>query len=295
MAKTLQIVLLIIFYMQMLCAQPESSLPALGTLGCLDIPERPENATEGSEFVVQVMDMSIADRERAAVKEILTGNVPSFSRKFSSLIIHQSIQAKNHELICFIACDYLAIGSDQDYLYIPLTPSTAQRLANQLNCILPSKKMVDYIFTNAAIKLSPQPIPPSEKMTTIQVFRQHTDSIKQQITSLGIDRSAYHILAGHKKDIIVSNKVYSPDRNFERVVIYGWHVSENNPIQPLYNGHIAMYADYSHGVRLISRLAFLNGDSIQVDALLKDPELSVLLSSEGVIAKPYYPVSSVQK
>jgi hypothetical protein len=128
-------------------------------------------------------------------------------------------------------------------------------------------------------------------MTTIQIFRQHTDSIKQQISQLGLDRSANSILAGHKKDIIISNKVYSPDRNYKRVVIYGWHLSENNPIQPVYNGHIAMYADYSHGVRLISKLAFINGDSIHIDDILKDSNLSMLLSSEGVISKPYYPES----
>ena len=94
-----------------------------------------------------------------------------------------------------------------------------------------------------------------------------------------------------KKDIIISNKIYSPDRNYERVVIYGWHLSENNPIQPVYNGHGASYADYSHGVRLVSRRAFLNSDSIRIDSLLQDSDLSALLSDEGVIDKPRYPDS----
>jgi hypothetical protein len=54
-----------------------------------------------------------------------------------------------------------------------------------------------------------------------------------------------------------------------------------------------MYADYSHGVRLISKLAFINGDSIHIDDILKDSNLSMLLSSEGVISKPYYPESKI--
>ena len=259
------------------------------TLCFLNIPERPENALEGSEFVAKVSGMSIPDRETAAAREILSGNVPSFSRKLRSLKINQIIDAKDHELILFTACDYMAVGSDQDYVYIPLLPSTAQLLADELMCTLPTKKIVDYIYTNAGIKLFPQPIPPSDKMITIPVFRQHTDSIKQQISALGLDRSADSIISGHKKDIIISNKVYSPDRSYDRVVIYGWHSGVNDPIQPVYNGHTAKYADYSHGVRLISRLAFLNGDSIQVDDILKDPELSVLLSDEGLIGKPSYP------
>jgi len=187
----------------------------------------------------------------------------------------------------------MAIGSDQDYLYIPLTPSTAQYLADKLNCSLPTRKIVDKIYTNSEFTLSPQPIPPSDKMTTIQVFEQHTDSIKQQFSILGFDRSAFGIVAGHKKDIIISNKIYAPDLSNESVVIYGWHLGEDNPIQPVYNGHTAMYADYSHGVRLISRLAFINGDSIHLDDILRDPDLSILLSGEGVISKPYYPESTI--
>jgi len=293
MVKTLHTIILILFFLQAICAQAKSSFGAVDRLCSLNIPERPAYAIEGSEFVVQVSGLSIEDREKAVVREILSGNVPSFSRKLRSLKISQNIDAKNYELIYFVACDYMAIGSDQDYLYIPLTPSTAQYLADKLNCSLPTRKVVDNIYTNSEITLSPQPIPPSDKMATIQVFEQHTDSIKQQFSILGFDRSANGIVAGHKKDIIISNIIYAPDRTNERVVIYGWHLSENSPIQPVYNGHTAMYADYSHGVRLVSNIAFINGDSIHLDDILRDPDLSILLSSEGVISKPYYPESKI--
>jgi hypothetical protein len=293
MVKTLHTIILILFFLQAICAQPKSSFSTDDTLCCLNIPERPAYAIEGSDFVTQVTGLSIIDRETAVVREILSGNVPSFSRKLRSLKISQTVDSEDYELIYFLACDYMAIGSDQDYLYIPLTPSTAQYLADKLNCSLPTRTIVDNIYTNSEIRLSPQPIPPSAEMTTIEVFEQHTDSIKQQFSLLGFDRSAFGIVAGHKKDIIISNKIYAPDLSNERVVIYGWHKSENNPIQPVYNGHIAMYADYSHGVRLISRLAFINGDPIHLDDILRDPNLSILLSSEGVISKPYYPESKI--
>ena len=293
MVKTLHTIILILFFLQVICAQENSSFSTGDTTIYLKIPERPAHAIKGSDFVAQVTGLSIADRETAVVREILSGNVPSFSRKLRSLKIYQTVDAKNYELIYFVACDYMAIGSDQDYLYIPLTPSTAQYLADYLNCSLPTKKIVDNIYTNSEITLSPQPIPPSDKMTTIQVFGQHTDSIEQQFSISGFDRSATGIVAGHKKDIIISNKIYDPDRTNERVVIYGWHLSENNPIQAVYNGHIAMYADYSHGVRLVSNIAFINGDPIHLDDILRDPNLSILLSSEGVISKPHYPESKI--
>jgi hypothetical protein len=255
----------------------------------LTIPERSENALGGSEFASQLTGLSITDREDAVVREILAGNMPSFSRKLKPIKIIETLNALSYEIVFYATCDYMAIGSDQDYLYIPMTTTTAQYLAETMNCTLPTKKLVDVIYTKAEIKLHPQPIPPSELMTTVPQFSQHTDSIILQMSQIGLDRSADNIIAGHKKDIIISNKIYSSDRTSDRVVIYGWHLGENDPIQPVYNGHVAWYADYSHGVRLVSKLAFINGDSIQVDEVLMNPKLSNLLSSEGLISRPYYP------
>ncbi len=299
--KTIIIIGLILIFIRMVFSQSDASAvvgnKTLKTINdtrkYLNIPQRSANALEGSEFVSRVTGLRITDREKALVKEILSGNVPSFSRKLRPLKIIQSINGKDYELIFYTVCDYMAIGSDTDYLYIPMTPSTAQYLADKLNCSLPTKKMVDIIYTKAEVKLRPQPIPPSDKMTTVPVFWQHTDSIKRQISQIGLDRSTDNIIGGHKKDIIISNKIYSADRDYDRVVIYGWHRSVNDPIQPVYNGHITKYADYSHGVRMISNIVFLNNDSMQIDQILEDPNLSILLSSEGVISKPYYPESDI--
>lgn len=270
------------------CSEPD--LPAYDTIAYLDIPIRAEDALTGSEFAEYVDGLSVSRREIVVKREVLSGNVPSFSRTLKPLIITQEIDTVKYELVFFTTYDYIAIGSDEDYMYMPMTPTCAQYLADSLNCTLPAKKMVDMIYSAAEDKLYPQPIPPSTQMTTIPVFMQHTDSVTLQIHELGIDRSANHITGGHKKDIIISNKIYSTDRTYDRVVIYGWHRSENDPIQPVYNGHSADYADYSHGVRLIANEAFINEESVWIDSILMDPELSVLLSHEGVITKPYYPV-----
>jgi len=301
MIKPLMTIILMLMLTQVMLGQREKAIfasntqpnvTANDTILYLNIPARPANALEGSAFANQVWNLSIIDREIAVVNEILSGNVPSFSRKLKAITFNKTINGNSYEMIFFTVCDYMAIGSDQDYFYIPMTPSTAQYLADSLNCTLPTKKMVDIIYNKAEFKLRPQPIPPSDSMTTVPVFWQHTDSIKQQFALLGFDRSADNIVGGTKKDIIISNKIYSPEINYERVVIYGWHLSVGNPIQPVYNGHIAMYADYSHGVRLISNIAFLNGDSVQVKDIVADTILWPLLSDEGMISQPWYPPSS---
>ena len=292
MVKTRNTILLLIVFTQAIFAQDQTSYSPGDSLQYLHIPARPANAIEGSAFVAQLTGMGIEYRETAILREILSGNVPSFSRKLRSIKINQTIDTEDFELIYFTTLDYMAIGSDRDYLYVPLTPASAQYLADTLNCSLPTKRIVDKIYAISDIKLSPQPIPPSDTMTTISVFEQHTDSILLQLSLLRFDRSTNSIVAGHKKDIIISNKIYDADINCDRVVIYGWHLSEDNPIQPVYNGHIARYADYSHAVRLISKVAFINGAPFHTDTILRDPRLSILLSDEGVIRKPFYPKAS---
>ncbi|GAB5554658.1 MAG: hypothetical protein Sapg2KO_42490 [Saprospiraceae bacterium] len=271
----------------------EIKLVTNDTIRHLNIPERLENAIGGSEFVNQVTGWSIIDREKAIVKEIMSGNMPAFSRKLQPLKITTEVDSESYELVLFTTIDYITIGSDEDYLYIPMTPSTAQYLADTMNCLLPTKKIVDIIYSKAAVKLVPQPIPPSDTMTTLPVFRQHTDSIKYQMQHMGFERSADPIIAGHKKDIIISNKMYPAEGTSERVVIYGWHFGENQPIQPVYNGHHAGYADYSHGTRLISKFAFINGDTMLVEDILKHQKLSILLSNEGIIPKLNYPKNAL--
>ena len=71
------------------------------------------------------------------------------------------------------------------------------------------------------------------------------------------------------------------------MAIYGWHYPSGKPIQPLYVGHVDWYVDYSHGIRLISRRMMVDGRPMQVADVLRDKELSPLLSNEGPIEVGY--------
>ena len=80
----------------------------------------------------------------------------------------------------YVTPDYLAVGSDDDYFLAPISPYTAQRIAEALHCTLPTPKMVNQIFFAAEVKLAPAPIPPSAAMTAVPVFRQHNDLVRAQ-------------------------------------------------------------------------------------------------------------------
>ena len=49
--------------------------------------------------------------------------------------------------------DYLALGSNEDFVQIPMNPLTAQRIADQTGTSLPTKKIVDDVYRQAEVKL----------------------------------------------------------------------------------------------------------------------------------------------
>src|SRR5687768_997991 len=103
----------------------------------LSLPPRPQQAISGTAFYKEVDSLDWKEREAVALKEILSGNVPAFLRKF--VPIHSSITGSDGRKITatwYVAPDYLAIG-DKDFARIPLTPMTAQQIADSLQCFLP--------------------------------------------------------------------------------------------------------------------------------------------------------------
>jgi len=259
----------------------------------LHLKSRAANALSGSEFALKILPdaLDLTQREQLIFDQVKLGNVPDFYWQMIPITDSMQIDGKTYKVLYHVAADYLAIGSNSDYFYISPTPALAQRIADLLHCKLPTRKMVNDIYLHATIKLEPQPIPPSMAMTTVPVFLKHNGMVAAQLELLNKaadNRSAAELVAGNKKDVVVSNKIYG--ETTKRVVIYGWHKTDGKAIQPLYNKHIHTWADYSHGMRLVSDVVYVNDKKTSIKKLLKDPALHVLLSDEGSIANPSYPI-----
>jgi hypothetical protein len=177
----------------------------------------------------------------------------------------------------FVTPDYLAIGSDVDFVRVPVNFHTAQRIAHDYGFALPTRKMVDEIYKNARVVLEPQPLPPGNSMITNAYFAEHNKLIEAQGDGRYVPGM---LIAGHKKDIVISNKLREKP---EAIAIYGWHKSDDAPIQPLSTVHGARYVDYSHGVRLVSRTVVIDGRPASITDILANPETCSLLSDEGTI------------
>ena len=155
-----------------------------------------------------------------------------------------------------------------------MSPVTAQHIADHYGFILPTTKIVDIIYKNAKVKLSPVNFKPNSSMVTSGKYFQHNELIEKQLK----DKELGALVAGHKKDVVLTNRL---DHKAKRVAIYGWHRLNGKAIQPLSLVHGNYYADYSHGIRLISNTVEINGEEYPIESVLKDPNLSKILSYEG--------------
>lgn len=261
----------------------------------LSLPPRPTNALSGSAFVNVIWSMPREQREEQIYSQVISGNVPDFMRQLKPVTTSSNIGGTNYTAAYFVIPEYLAVGSDSDYFLTPMTPLLAQRICNELNCTLPTKKMVDQIYSTAPCKLRPQPISPTPQMTTVPVFAQHNDSVRSIRFPVIPQYPLGTLVGGTKKDVIISNRIYQNlNPNVPKpVVIYGWHQLNGTPIQPVYNGHEETYADYSHGIRLVLDSVVVNGTPKTFTQLLADPVLCVLVSDEGTILKPYYTLAGI--
>ena len=255
----------------------------------LDLPPRAPNALSGSEFARRVAMLDLGERDREVYAQVMAGNVPDFLRRLCPVPARSVVEGRINSGTYYVTPDYLAVGSDDDYFLAPISPYTAQRIAEALHCTLPTPKMVNQIFFAAEVKLAPAPIPPSAAMTTVPVFRQHNDLVRAQRAEQLPAHPLGALVAGHKKDVVLTARLAA---NPGKVAIYGWHRTNGLPIQPLYLKHSAAWVDYSQCVRLVQQKMVANETARTVAEVLADPALAGLLSDEGPLAAVRYPTNA---
>ncbi len=252
--------------------------------GLSPIPPRPANAITGSQFVTQVWSLPKATREQMILSEMSSGNIPEFLRNFVPVTVTATINTVQHTGTYDVMPDYLAIGSDADFVRMPMGPLTAQPIADAFGCLLPTRKMVNQIYTAASVKLAPHPYSPNDyNIESVDVFNQSNSYIEGQRLAAGAPLGA--LIGGTKKDVVITPLLAT---NPNKVAIYGWHQLNGQPIQPLYLGHDINYMDYSHGIRFIKRSMIVDGANMLVADVLNNANLAALLSDEGTVANPRY-------
>lgn len=242
------------------------------------IPRRSGGMQAGSTVIGALTGSGGRSRDDAIAAQIAAGNLPDFLRDLVPVTFTSGEGRQRTRITLCVMPDYLAVGSDRDFVRVPLGLPAAMRLAERFDMVLPTTRMVDAIHAQASVRLSPSPMEPGAQMASTQYFLRHNATVEGQRQRAG--GRLGQLVAGHKKDLVLTNRL---NANPGRVAIYGWHRGNNAPIQPLSTVHGAEYADYSHGIRLISRTAYVNGRAVDLRDLLGDSRLAGMISNEGTI------------
>lgn len=252
------------------------------------MPLRSWEFRNGDQFMQAIKNLDFTSREEAIYKEFLYGNIPDFYRQLTTIEqVFNDNDGNTHTLAYDVMPDYLAIGCDTNFCRVPMGPITAQRIADFYGCTMPTRKLVDDIYRHAEIKLAPVTYyPVGNNNEKVDKFIEHNTAINQQFSEAG--GVLGQLVGGIKKDVIISNKITDPNRD-HHVVIYGWHTLDGDAIQPLYNGHIDSYVDYSHGIRLLKSEVLVDREPKTIQQILRDPVLYKLVSDEsGIMVQPTY-------
>lgn len=252
--------------------------------GAIPLPVATGPRATGLQLRTRVDTLSLTEREQVLWQEFERGNVPAFLGRLVPVTTSAVVDGDVRTARFWVAPDWFGFGTAADWFRMPMTPPLAQRIADQLDCTLPTRRMSDCIWQQATAKVAPRPISPKDHdICSVEQFHRHHAMVEAQLQ--GADRA--QLVAGAKKDVVVSALVAAHPR---RVVIYGWHHPDGKPIQPLSKVHGFGHVDYSHGIRLVARTMDVDGVPTTVAAVLADPKLHVLLSDEGPIAVTRYPV-----
>jgi hypothetical protein len=238
------------------------------------------NATE----LVEKFASAPTQRKREdLIKETLDSNsIPEFLYLLKP--IHVTDGESNLEL--FVMPDFLCVGTNEDYIQIPMSPLTCSDFLVKNNFLLPTPKLAKEIWKQAKIKLRPVSWPElfngKEKKynrDSTKCYEAHSSKIKSMLASQS-DFSLGDLVAGHKKDVVLTNGLLQ-QKNKGNVAIYGWFNADGTPIQPLNpSSHTVSYVDYSHGLRMIKNDCLLNGEPAKLTEILSDNSLCKLAHNE---------------
>lgn len=232
---------------------------------------------KGTDFMAQIAGLPrIPDREDAILEAVRAGNTRP------SPMVEVSTTWGGHVGTISVSSDVFAIGQQDDFVRVPVSGPTAQRIADLLGAVLPTTRISDLVWHAATLRLPPLPMGPpyDASMLSVARFGEHDRRIEQQRAGRG------GLVAGHKKDIVLTERLVQRPK---QVAIYGWHLPSGTPIQPLSLVHESTYADYSHGLRLVAEEMRVDGAPMRVRDVLRSPDLAGLLSAEGPLSVLRFP------
>jgi len=272
--------------------------------GFLNLPKRADKALGGSQFMEKVLGIDLekfktnprqlgtlskVERENAILQQIELGNIPDFLRHPTAVILKGP---DGGEVKTYVMPDYIAIGSNEDFVRVPLSPIIAQALARKYDLSLPTKTIVEETYAQAGKTVvgpfytRPEEFEANSAYLDSPGFYLRSDrDIKEQLQGVPLGT----LVSGGKKELVVSPhvSVMAPGvPPSEAIDFYGLYGDDGIPIQRT-PGHGKesgyRHTEYALGVRFVSPVVVVTTRSgerkvMHMDAALQDREVAKIIS-----------------
>jgi len=183
----------------------------------------------------------------------------------------------------WVTVDYLSVGSDDDYLRFPLSPYAGVLIGSKFDMSLPTRAIVEAIFAQSNTKVYSSPLPAGSTMQGSGYMWYYNQYVTKTLAS-NKNYWAGALVGGHKKDPIIS---FYSQTHPKQLDFYGWYKQDGTPWQTN-PAHEASYADYSHGIRLVSNTVEVteNGQTqeLRYFDLLQNPKYAVIINANDAYA-----------
>ena len=168
----------------------------------LEFPPRAENAETGSQFCERIAKLGLQERETEAVKSILSGNVPTNARNLVGIRLSLSRSSEREcQATYYVMSDYMAIGSDSDFVRMPLTPKSAMEICDVVHCQLITEKISDDVYSASNCRIEPHPLTSDRDQASAFVI--HNKAIADAIPV----KAESPLVVGIKKDLVLTNRL----------------------------------------------------------------------------------------
>lgn len=194
------------------------------------------------------------------------------------------------KLTYYVMSDYLTL----DGIRVPLTGQTAQRIANHFGMYLPTTKMSKQIWTAADGKIQPAPLSAGgviggknytgEQVVATKIGDSDTSVAYNQRVEEELKKQHGNtppkLIAGHMKDIV------QPTRD-GKLSLYGYYDKNGKPIQhsPFTPHDTTGHTEYLSSARLVGGTVKYNGQTMNFEEAMKNPEIAKAISVTPGITK----------
>lgn len=239
----------------------------------------------GSDVVRALTGVSAAAREYAILDYAMAGAVPDALARFVRVTTsRQDAQGRERTIAYDVTFDFFSLGTDADYIRMPMWPVTAQCILDSWHCILPTPRMVEQIHKQAAPIVMPTT---STERGSTEAYASTNARINAAVAKAKVPLGG--LISGHRKDVVISKGLAAHPGN---VVIYAglkddgtWWQTKSNPVS-----HNNRYVDYSHGFRFVRWEMWVDGVPYDIRDVLRDTVLAPLLSADGPLSMLSYPL-----